>query len=261
MDHRYTSDKEILYSRETLQAYVLGNLEEKQIKEIAEAAKESEALAIRIEGMRLLLEEGGVEGLDSFLNESWSQLDENIGELVRKESSKSGSSRPPFLNYAMAAAIALLLAVGALLINRMDSEGDLLDEALAASFPLIHTQSVRGNSLEKEPWEQAYTKNDFALVIRELSTQTDQSETESFYLGMSYLKLREYAPATEAYQKVIDLNNLKGFLEQARWFCSLAYIQLGQLPEAKALLEVILQKEGHYKQKEAQELWKHYSST
>ncbi len=261
MDHRYTSDIEILYDRETLQAYVLGNLEERKMKEIAEAAKESEALAIRIEGMRLLLEEGGVEELNSFLNESWSQLDENIGKFVRRESSKSGSSRLPFLNYVMAAAIALLLGLGALLINRMDSEGDVLDEALAASFPLIHAQNVRGDSLEKELWEQAYTENDFALVIRELSTQTDKSETENFYLGMAHLKQRQYAPATEAYQKVIALNNFKGFLEQARWFCSLAYIQLEQLPEAKALLEIILQKEGHYKQMEAQELWKHYSST
>ena len=258
MDHRYTSDRDILYDREMLQAFVQGSLDAKKMQEIAEAAKDSEALAIRIEGMRLLLDEGGEEGLNDFMAESWAQQEGLIGDFVRKEVAESAPQRTPFLTYAVAAGIALLLGLGAFLLNRMNGGSDLLEEALAESFPLIQAQIVRSNPVDKENWEEAYEKEDFAAVVQELAAKPDKKEAENFYLGMAHLQQGQYQEAIETYRQVIAMDNLKGFLEQARWFASLAHTQLNQIPEARALWDTILQKEGHYKQAEAKKLRDRY---
>ena len=260
MEQRYTSDMDILYDRETLQAYVLGTLSKERMEEITQAAAGSEALATRIEGMRFLLEQEGEAGIPPFLAEVWGQHEQMIEDFCRtKRESKKVSSRPPFFTYAIAAAFALLIGIGAFLINQRTTVNPL-DQALAESFPLIHTQIIRSQTTEQELWEEAYEKENFPSVINELSPKLEKNESEQFYLGMAYLKEAQYPEAISSFQEVISRANRNGFLEQARWFCALAYMKAEQPAQARALLDEIITIEGHYKQVEARELLSDYPS-
>ncbi len=78
-----------------------------------------------------------------------------------------------------------------------------------------------------------------------------------FLKGNSYMKISEYREAIVSYTKVVDDNdNL--FIEDARFYLSVCYLETEQSDKAKALLEGIMNSESRYK-KDAKKLLKKIS--
>lgn len=255
MKQRYSSHREISYNRETLEAYLEGNLEAELMEEIKEAEQHSEELAIRMEGLRFLLAQEGKEGADTFLAATQELHKEMIETHIPAPAPQAQTQ--PIFSYLVAAGIALLIGLGAFLINTNQGLDPFIQNELAQPFPLLNSQ-VRGTQTDENTWKSSYTEGAYGQVIQHLSTVPDIGEAEHFYLGMSYLYKEMYPSALTEYQAVMDFDNPNGYLEQARWYKAIGHAKIGDETAAKDLLQSILEVKGHFRQQEAERMLNKY---
>ena len=153
--------------------------------------------------------------------------------------------------------MALLLGLGAYFLSTQRSPASLdalITQEMQEPFPLLNSLAVRSGSMEKARWQKAYEAGNYEESARQLSEKDTLGELHRFYLGLSYLYTQQFQVALPEFDRVIQVNHLNGFLEQARWFKVLSQIESNQPDSAKALLEIITQQEKHYKKTEAEKL-------
>jgi hypothetical protein len=158
-----------------------------------------------------------------------------------------------------AAVILLMLAVPVIVYltrpNPITLEG-LLTGYLAEEPPATF---YRGGP-EAKAWDNAvsnyYNTHDFEGFVRVseglLSDSSFSFRDEALLLtGYSYLRLGKSQTGLE---KLSIVDPASSYSEQAKWFTLLANLMIGDLPEARSLAEQITITQGHYKQKNAQNI-------
>jgi tetratricopeptide (TPR) repeat protein len=89
-----------------------------------------------------------------------------------------------------------------------------------------------------------YHENEFEGAIVLFQSGLSEHPTESIlliYIGNSYLQLKDWPNAKEAFAKAMQSNN-QLVKEHATWYLALTFIRLEDIPHAKGLLEELSEK-------------------
>lgn len=171
------------------------------------------------------------------------------------------SAKKAFLQFALAvaAAILILLPLWWFQSSLASSEDQLFSEYFET---YRSPDTKRGESPDAEAlWKNGaahYADGNFnsaALKFEELAG-LDDNYLIHFYLGQSLLNLgKDKAPeAAAAFQKVLSKEH--DYREQAQWYLALALLKSSNIEESSRLLKKISEDKGHYKQEEANRLFK-----
>ncbi|MFK7770510.1 MAG: tetratricopeptide repeat protein [Saprospiraceae bacterium] len=190
-----------------------------------------------------------VHQLRSVLND----VDKNWETPSKKEPAKVVNFN--FRRILTIAAAFALLVIGYQWFTNSDLSSEELYAANFETYPmLLNQRSAEENNASSVTYNNAitfYNKKDFtqaeAAFAKLLQDQPDNVSFQ-FYQANIFLSSQNAANAIPIFQKIIDDNNPL-FEEQARWYLSLAYLQLDQKENAKVLLEKIQQ--GQFRAKEA----------
>ncbi|MEL6589797.1 MAG: tetratricopeptide repeat protein [Bacteroidota bacterium] len=164
----------------------------------------------------------------------------------------------PFNNwafYAIAASTVIFLLVWQF---RPSGERQSYAELAAANYetyPLTVSRSGEGQELAQMA-ATAYQQGDYAGAIPLLEDWQEMKEgpdIPTFYLGHCYYQTKAYAMALTQWEQITDSSPL---YEQSTWFRALAHLQLGQIDQARAILQGIVDTGYHYHLEEAEALLK-----
>jgi thioredoxin-like negative regulator of GroEL len=114
---------------------------------------------------------------------------------------------------------------------------------------------VRGDA-DQDPRKkafEAYDREDFQeanQLFSALYTSTGDPII-AFYLGVSYMELKNFEGAMEAFSQVN--NQEANYFWEARWYTALCMVQTDRPEAAKQILQQI-QSSGHFLEKKAEEL-------
>lgn len=173
----------------------------------------------------------------------------------------------PFKIYRVAAAILFLLAAG--IVFWQTGSGDRTSKMIEAHLENPYPAPVNVRSGDENDEDvvyveaaQAYASGDYvqaAAQFRELISAGDERPELAYYAGLSRLFSGDYDKAVESlddleswYDAHPSIEPL--YLQQARWYKSLALYRSGETSQAQKLLEQIATDESHYRRKEAAEL-------
>jgi tetratricopeptide (TPR) repeat protein len=162
-------------------------------------------------------------------------------EYSAEDSQKKGGQRRFFQITGMAAAIALVVAVGyGLFFTPSDPQG-VFDQHFTPYYNVLGgTERSAGNvsgDLAMRLYEQQQYEE--ALVIfREAIRQHPDNTSLLFYKALSHLSV------AQADSAIVDLNQVvnepEGQLQEpARWYLGLAYLQKGDVRQAKEIFAII----------------------
>lgn len=156
-----------------------------------------------------------------------------------------------FRKWAMAASIALLVGLGWLSYNNMDTNYDSLYDSNFEQYPNTVVTITRGDSsvsIEKEAFA-AYELGNYerALLVFDKIPENDKKEYLAFYQALSYLKLNKLDNAMLLFKTVIANNN--DFVGEAHWYLALTYIKNNQIQAAKKELQVLVDNYTYKKEK------------
>lgn len=178
-------------------------------------------------------------------------------EEWEKEPYKAARVRPEIFRLgAVAAAILFLIAIGWWLTREEPSS----ITNLHANYykPYEPPSRLRGAAYNSE-WEEAinaYTQQQYkraATAFSNIPVEQAPKYLSCFYGAISYLALDppEASKALSLLDQVLTVDN--DYQRPARWYRSLALLNLGQVVEAKAELRLLLQN-GGYRKAEIEEL-------
>lgn len=130
-------------------------------------------------------------------------------------------------------------------------------------FPNVLTDTYRGH--EVTPNEtisegvstamQQYDNQEFTEAVSTLSRESDLSDEARFYLGMSALASGQTRDAVGIFSYLIDIDQFS-MKDASQWYLALAHIQGDDIDSAKAVLQNIIDTEGHYKLNDARDILK-----
>ena len=244
------------YSLEELQGYVKGTLDPVLSAKITSDLERYEELTSIIEGIRYFQdrEEGS---LDAFLADSLRSQAKLIGNP------KPGRALSVRWTSRVAAAVVVILMAGLFVIINLlpdKAEADVLaltDDFLAQPYEL-RSFPTRGNdeAIPSGSWQQAYSSKQWQLAKDRIALLENTSIETIYYKGLCSLYLGEYQDASNLLAQVVELDDSRGYQENARWYLALAYIKSNRYPKARAVLKAISGMEAHFRKSEARELIK-----
>lgn len=181
------------------------------------------------------------------------EVDKNWEAPSKKDSAK-------IVKFSFRRVLTIAAAVALFMISyQWFTNSNLSPEEIYASnfetYPmLLNQRSAEENTTSSVTYNNAitfYNKREYAqaeAAFEKLLQDQPDNISFQFYQANIFLASQNAADAIPVFQKILDGNNPL-FEEQARWYLSLAYLQLGQKENAKALLEKIQQ--GQFQANEA----------
>ena len=95
-----------------------------------------------------------------------------------------------------------------------------------------------------------YDEKDYeqALVLFEEVLQSREKDmAANLYSGITYMEEEKYQKAKTSFNKIISNNN-NLFIEQAKWYLALCYLNTAKTDEARVILSEIIKEESYYKE-------------
>lgn len=260
-------NKETFFEDQVIRQFINGELEEPMLKAFKEELSVNEDLQMEVDLFAFLLADYRIKKKNHFKNlvpkgtaievpkedvielkpsltqEGQSPVsDVNIDESVVEEPKKTYTLWPTIVKFAAAAMFIAALGLGWFVLN---NQGGPSYTQLAANYleqpyapPIVNRGEVENT---EQLWQEAviaYKTNKFdksAHNIENIIKQNQGKDIHHFYLGLSYLyqSPADYQMAVESLGKIE-----KGhYWESAKWYKSLAHLQLNEKNEAKVLLE------------------------
>ncbi|MDH7446014.1 tetratricopeptide repeat protein [Aquimarina sp. 2201CG14-23] len=172
---------------------------------------------------------------------------QKIAAEIKQEESKANTTS--FFSYwKIAASIIIILGVGGLLWNNLDTKTTFSDLYASHYVPYPAEDVTRGETENKlDTILKEYTNGNYEKVIRELQKITTLSKVEQLrlYLGNSYLNTNKEQEAILQFERISDTSK---YYEDASWYRALTYLKLGDSKTSKEILESIIQYNGIYKE-------------
>lgn len=160
--------------------------------------------------------------------------------------------RPLF--YKMAAAIAIFLTVGGLLLlltNHSSSSRDIADKYYKAYQPLNTVRSDDPNQGKLVSYAfNSYEKGDYLTAARHFETLlklNPENNQVRFYLAVSYMENKQQSSAIRLFQEIIDNRDVY-YRYQSEWYLGICYLWLGRKDEAILPFERLAKKKGYYQE-------------
>jgi tetratricopeptide (TPR) repeat protein len=149
---------------------------------------------------------------------------------------------------AVAAAVTILIAVGALLLTMFSSP---TNEQLYATYfqPENSILNIRSEGIDLEQTVvlgmQLYEMQQFGAAI-EMFNMVPSNLLAKLYGGIAFMELGSYEKAIDNFNYIIKHDdNL--FIDQAEWYLSLSYLKTNQIDKAKTTLLNIVKENTKYK--------------
>ncbi|HPC97345.1 MAG TPA: tetratricopeptide repeat protein [Bacteroidales bacterium] len=178
-----------------------------------------------------------------------------IGEEYRKKEAQKLARRK--MAYRSAAVIAALVMVGSMFIyiNRMQSPASLFNHYF--SLYEAGDQARSNNASGIDPiYSKAlslYNNNDFenaAKLFKEFIYNSPGNMEARLIYGISEMKNRNFPEAEKSFSAILDDGN-NYFLDNARWYLALCYINTGKTEAAKNELNAVRSSGSVYSKKAA----------
>lgn len=103
----------------------------------------------------------------------------------------------------------------------------------------------QGQAEARQQWVYAYQQKSYSKVIDLLSSKTDKTPEELYYLGLSYAALNRYDEASILLSSSALEESI--YQEKAEWLNALILLKQGHKGEARDILEKIAKSESQYK--------------
>lgn len=153
------------------------------------------------------------------------------------------SNRSTFLSVVnsrvwMVAATLLVCCVGIWLVFFSNSkEEQLFAKYYKADFGLVTAMSATDNfAFDKAMID--YKSGNYKMSInawQQILAQRPNSDTLHYFIGSSYLALKNYQQATASFKKVVAIKQ-SSFVQDAYWYLGLAALHLGNTKDASAYI-------------------------
>jgi len=236
---------------EKLQKYLRQELSKEETELLEKALSESPDDQQVLEGLRAMMEDEGLEGMDDMLESAEAQVFEQVTatdtgktEVDEKpnfppKENKSADRQIPW--FRMAAALVLLAVSGYLIFGLLNKDGNdaLVTEYLSEKDPL--GLGSRGGQSAPD-WAMAFERGNYKQVSELLEASNNLSDSENLFLALAYantLRLEEAAEILSGFERASPLR------AQSRFYLVLCQLKLGALDEAKSLAGEIIDNQSH----------------
>ncbi|MEZ4891551.1 MAG: hypothetical protein R2778_00880 [Saprospiraceae bacterium] len=205
-------------------------------------------------GANEVIEQGIENSLRNQLND-WAAAE--AGTSAKPAKTKVVSMQTTWVRMAIAASVTLL--IGWFGLQWMSNQ--YTDQALYSGFYEKPGDSTFRGGPSEHPLKlgyEAFQKNDFAAAVSFFNSIPDSSDyyaEAQYYLGHSFIPLKEYNQAIKAFQHCASRSESK-FSEKAEWYLLLTYLNSGKTNDAdfKALLDKLLSNPDHSFYEQAKKL-------
>ena len=144
--------------------------------------------------------------------------------------------------WAIAAAVVLLIVSTVILLNRKTTKELSVEELLAQTYPIeVDRSSLENDSTDKAKAIKHYQNKEFdqaAGLFQQLADENPQDMESIFYLANAYLNQKEFDKAQKEFEKIIK-DNESLLVEDSRWYLALIFLHQEQIEKAKAELEIL----------------------
>jgi tetratricopeptide (TPR) repeat protein len=190
----------------------------------------------------------------------WQGLLNEQGNVVKETPVRKLAPRSS-INWIRNIAAVFILGLGlsmAWLMFSSPEAGELADEQLMEIY--VEPESFMNDRDVDSNWKNAiaaYEEGQFSIAVaaieRSIEKNSEKLDQKNFYLGLSYLyeDVPNYDKAISHLAKSKELNSSSLFAPKANWFMALAYLKQGNIKEAKALLQLVID-ENSYNWKKAE---------
>ena len=164
-----------------------------------------------------------------------------------------------FRKFLTVAAAVVLLVIGYQWFSNSNLSAQEIYASNFETYPMLLDQRSNEDEYNSSILRQAissYSKKentDAILAFEKLLQEDSENIIYTFYLANAHLANNETDLAITYFQKIIFEND-PNFVEQSRWYLSLAHLQKSDPENAKIWLKLI--QEGQFKFKEAQKILK-----
>jgi tetratricopeptide (TPR) repeat protein len=189
-------------------------------------------------------------------------LRNKLSEIERKRNEVKNpvkmSKRPVYIKYATVLTGLIIIGGIILLPDKKLSVGEIAKQYYKAFEPPTNQRSVQ--SLADADFTLAlefYNTHDYnkaaMLFTRVLESKPNDMQT-MLLIGVSKYEEKKYPEAKQSFGKVIDNNN-NLYVDQARWYLALCYLNTGEKEKAIQLFDQISKESGSY-QNDAKKIFK-----
>ncbi len=243
-------DDENTERSELVDRYLLGRLNDTEMRHFKKKLKDDEALRKELENAEI-----SVEAIKNFglRNELKSIRKAMLEEETLQDTTPAPQGRVVSIRqYATRiAATILLVLVGFLAIQVATLSREDLYTDKAFPYEVTTGRNVEETDAQNQAIQQSYADEDFEAAVRQYESLSDPPITATFIAGNAYLHLRQSEEAIRAFQKVLDLNQAQSkdlYLEDATYNLALSYLQAGQYEDALARFQAIRSSDSVYSQ-------------
>ncbi len=245
-----------------IEAYLSGEMTETEATAFDKEVATNKELAAAVD--RHLLAHDAIEvmiedNLRAEMKEWSAAANKNKEATIHQIGQKKESGRKiRRLVYRLAAAASVALVVGffGLQFSTTNYSNTALSQG-AYNFDLSATRSTNTDQSSLTTGLTAYENADYAAAIqffRNIPTTNPQYNEAQYYLGHSLYQNKAYEEATNAFQKVVSTNDIR-YKEAAEWYQVVNYVAAKkQGNELTALLNQLVNDEGHPYHKNAKAL-------
>jgi len=235
---------------DNIEAYIQGDLNEKEVKAFEHALQQDHDLASEYQ-LRKDIE-------DALMDEDILELKDQMQDIMKE---KETSPLIWFKRKAVMGALvgALLLSLGSLgYFAARNNQAPTTDQVFEKYYqPYSVTITDRSASAELNSLlttaMQKYKDREYTQALQLFQQVLEQRDdvAANLYSGISYMEIEKYKKASESFDKVIqDNDNL--YVDQARWYMSMCYIRLGNIDNARNLLQALSEQSDYYRDKAAE---------
>lgn len=183
-----TENKNIEINTLLLINYAHGLLAPEISFKVKNALEGDETLRLQYQGIVKLMKDYPDKDPEVVLDEMYRSLNKKAHSPVHEKNAGSVHSIKWWRPLVAAASIILLIGFAFIFKWQNDrSNPELLAKTLVEEA--TYSEATRDGTSPVSAWQEAFTKEDFNFVIRELKAKDGLNHTEQFYLGLSYLKL------------------------------------------------------------------------
>ncbi|MCX6226167.1 MAG: hypothetical protein NTV01_15695 [Bacteroidia bacterium] len=237
---------------EWIDAYLDGRLTAGELEVFERMQQEDGSFKELVEDMKLLVSGIRVSARDS-LKKEISGWESNQPELAAQPNMIQGrrARRIGWISLAAAACLTAFLYLGVIRPTTSERTAnsiyrDYYDGAYQNVIALTYRSDKNTITANQEAFA-AYDLEDYQKAITLFSAIQQKSDTVLFYLGNSWLAVKEYQKAGECFRKVIETG--KFMVDGSHWYLALSLLKNGQMDEAESFFRELSENRNFYQAK------------
>lgn len=141
----------------------------------------------------------------------------------------------------MAASVALIAFASYFLFYGGPNNQELFDQYHTTYYNVVEGSTRSGDVPKATEAFKQYDQGDFKTAAESFGSLISQDPSNLdwiFYLGLANLEIQESDEGIDAFEKILEASTNE-WLEPARWYLGLAYLQAGKIKNAKETFQQI----------------------